>query len=89
MPTYEYQCEDCGYKFERFQSISDKPVEKCPKCDKAVRKIIGSGVGLITKNKNFYFSDERKNNISSGKTCCGRTERCDAPPCSDDGACKR
>lgn len=33
MPTYEYKCEGCGYAFDKFQSINDKPLAKCPKLD--------------------------------------------------------
>jgi len=32
MPTYEYACPKCGHTFERFQSMSDAPLKKCPKC---------------------------------------------------------
>ena len=87
MPTYEYVCQSCGYQFEKFQNMSDKPIQKCPKCDKNVKRLIGTGTGVIFKGSGFYATDYK--NRSSGKTCCGRTERCDKPPCSDDGACKR
>jgi len=88
MPTYEYQCENCGYKFEKFQKMSDKPMKKCPKCDKEVKRLIGAGIGVIFKGKGLYATDYRDNS-PSGRTCCGRTERCEKPPCSDDGVCKR
>lgn len=42
MPTYEYLCK-CGHSWEEFQRISDKPVEKCPKCEQAdARRQIGA-----------------------------------------------
>jgi len=88
MPTYEYLCESCGYKFEKFQKMSDEPLKECPKCGKVVKRLIGAGMGVIFKRKGSYVTDYRSN-FSSGKTCCGRTERCDKPPCSDDGVCKR
>ena len=84
MPTYEYQCENCGYKFEKFQKMNDKALKECPKCGNEIRRLIGAGMGVIFKGKSEY-----KDNSSSGRTCCGRTERCDNPPCSDDGVCKR
>jgi putative FmdB family regulatory protein len=84
MPTYEYQCEHCGYKFEKFQKMSDKALKECPKCGKEIRRLIGEGMGVIFKGKADY-----KDNSFSGETCCGRTERCDTPPCSEDGVCKR
>jgi len=88
MPTYEYLCESCGYKIEKFQNINDVPIKECPRCGKELRRVICTGVGVILKGKGFYNTDY-EGKISSSRTCCGRTERCDRPPCSDDGACKR
>jgi putative FmdB family regulatory protein len=60
MPTYEYQCQACGNKFEKFQSISSGPIRKCPKCGKnKVRRLISSGAGLIFKGSGFYITDYR------------------------------
>ena len=87
MPTYEYLCEFCGYKFERFQNMSDEPLKECPKCGQEVKRLIGTGIGVIFKGTGFYATDY-KNNSPSGRTCCGRTERCDKPPCSDDKVVK-
>jgi len=89
MPTYEYQCESCGYKFEKFQNMNDIQLKECPNCGEQIKRLISAGIGVITKHRNFYPSDDRKNNISTSGTCCGREERCDKPPCSDDGVCKR
>jgi putative FmdB family regulatory protein len=60
MPTYEYKCESCGYEFEQFQSITAKPIRKCPKCKKtSVRRLIGTGAGVIFKGSGFYATDYR------------------------------
>jgi len=60
MPTYEYQCDACGNKFEKFQSIKSAPIKKCPKCGKnKVRRLISSGAGLIFKGSGFYITDYR------------------------------
>ena len=60
MPTYEYTCESCGYEFEQFQSITSKPIRKCPKCRKAsVKRLIGVGAGVIFKGPGFYATDYR------------------------------
>ena len=88
MPTYEYQCEDCGYKFEKFQKMSDELIKKCPKCSGSLKRLIGAGMGIIFKGSGFYATDYGKA-MPPGGTCCGRTERCEKPPCSDDGVCKR
>ncbi|MDI3548251.1 MAG: hypothetical protein PWR10_1903 [Halanaerobiales bacterium] len=57
MPTYLYECENCG-RFERFQKISDKPLEECPDCKGSVRRIIGAP-GIIFKGSGFYSTDNR------------------------------
>ena len=60
MPTYEYECEKCGYKFEEFQSIKAEPLKKCPKCKGKLRRLIGTGAGLIFKGSGFYITDYKK-----------------------------
>ena len=60
MPTYEYKCSNCGHEFEKFQSMSAAPIRKCPKCGKAkVKRLIGTGAGLIFKGSGFYITDYR------------------------------
>jgi putative FmdB family regulatory protein len=61
MPTYEYECTYCGHSFEVFQKITDPPLNKCPKCNKKIRRLIGSGSGIIFKGAGFYATDYRKN----------------------------
>ena len=60
MPTYEYECPDCGVAFERFQSITDRPVRRCPECGKRkVRRLLGAGAGIIFRGSGFYQTDYR------------------------------
>jgi len=60
MPTYEYQCEACGHRFEKFQSITARSIRKCPACGKRrVRRLISSGAGVIFKGSGFYQTDYR------------------------------
>ncbi len=69
MPTYEYECEACGHSFEKFQSMSEKPVKKCPVCTKMkVQKLISSGAGVIFKGSGFYETDYKKKSGSSEKS---------------------
>jgi putative FmdB family regulatory protein len=67
MPTYEYHCEKCKKDFELFQSMKDNPVATCPK-DKCrqktwgkgkVKRLLGTGAGLIFKGSGFYITDYR------------------------------
>ena len=61
MPTYEYACQKCGHEFEKFQSMRDEPLKKCPKCKKqSLKRLVGSGAGLIFKGTGFYITDYKK-----------------------------
>ena len=60
MPTYEYECANCGNRFEKFQSITAAPIKKCPACGKnTAQRLIGTGAGLIFKGSGFYITDYR------------------------------
>jgi len=61
MPTYEYKCRACDHRFEAFQSMTEDPIEKCPKCGNySVERLISAGGGLIFKGSGFYITDHRK-----------------------------
>jgi putative FmdB family regulatory protein len=59
MPTYDYECTRCGHRFEEFQSISDPSLEICPECRGPLKRLIGSGSGLLFKGKGFHTTDYR------------------------------
>ncbi len=60
MPTYDYRCEACGHEMEEFQSITAKPLKKCPACGKQkLQRLIGIGAGIIFKGSGFYETDYR------------------------------
>lgn len=58
MPLYEYQCQDCGVRFERRQNVNDEPVRICPECEGEVHRLI-QPVGIIFKGSGFYVTDNR------------------------------
>jgi len=65
MPTYEYECEACGHEFEKFQSITAPVMRKCPQCGKLkLRRLIGTGAGIIFKGSGFYQTDYRSDAYS-------------------------
>jgi putative FmdB family regulatory protein len=66
MPTYEYECRSCKHRFEEFQSITDEPIKKCPKCGKAVRRLFGGGMGIIFKGSGFYTTDYKRSSAVAG-----------------------
>jgi len=60
MPTYDYECQSCHGKFELFQSITERPVRKCPHCGRpSAKRLIGAGAGFIFKGSGFYQTDHR------------------------------
>ena len=69
MPTYEYECDDCHHTFEKFQSITARPLRRCPRCGGSVRRLIGAGAGVIFKGNGFYETDyKRKRSVPSDKS---------------------
>ncbi len=58
MPTYEYECQECGLRFERRQSFSDEPIKICPDCNGPVVRLI-QPAGIIFKGSGFYVTDNR------------------------------
>ena len=67
MPTYEYECEKCGHRFELFQSMKDAPKKRCPKCKGKLRRLVGTGAGMIFKGSGFYVTDYRSDSYKSQK----------------------
>ena len=59
MPTYDYECSGCGHAFEAFHSMSADPVSVCPECGGKVRRLIGTGAGILFKGSGFYQTDYR------------------------------
>ncbi|MDR0707570.1 MAG: zinc ribbon domain-containing protein [Treponema sp.] len=66
MPTYEYECKDCGHVFEAFQSMKDEPLKVCPECGKEIRRLITGGSGVIFKGAGFYITDTQAKPAAGG-----------------------
>ena len=60
MPTYEYECSNCGHEFEAFQSMTANVLKKCPACGKlSLKRLIGTGGAILFKGSGFYATDYR------------------------------
>jgi putative FmdB family regulatory protein len=60
MPTYDYECDACGHRFELYQSITEDPKKKCPQCKKSrLRRLFGTGAAVMFKGSGFYQTDYR------------------------------
>lgn len=74
MPTYEYACEKCRQNFDAFQSMRDDPFRECPKelCrlkrwgHGKVKRLLGTGAGIIFKGSGFYSTDYRSSSYKEG-----------------------
>jgi putative FmdB family regulatory protein len=63
MPTYQYQCKKCGNVFDHFQKMTDARLTHCTCCKAGkVKRLIGSGAGIIFKGSGFYETDYRRPN---------------------------
>ena len=91
MPTYEYQCQQCRKRSDVRQEITAKPLTKCAKCGGRLKRLMGSGGGLLFKGAGFYATDYRsagykasekaeKRAPSSGN-CSGTPGSCAKPGC--------
>ncbi|MCX7624903.1 MAG: hypothetical protein N2Z21_01605 [Candidatus Sumerlaeaceae bacterium] len=68
MPTYEYECEACGERFEYFQRISETPKTTCERCGGRLERLVSAGSGLIFKGSGFYITDYKRGNGPSAAT---------------------
>ncbi|HDL89269.1 MAG TPA: zinc ribbon domain-containing protein [Thermodesulforhabdus norvegica] len=75
MPTYQYECTECGHQFEVKHSIKDDSPKLCPLCNGTSRRIITGGIGFIMKGAGRSGNGECHFG-RTGTTCCGRNEPC-------------
>ncbi|CAM2914562.1 MULTISPECIES: FmdB family zinc ribbon protein [Streptomyces] len=64
MPTYQYQCTECGEGLEVVQKFTDDSLTVCPSCDGRLKKVF-SAVGIVFKGSGFYRNDSRNSSSSS------------------------
>jgi len=87
MPTYEYECGACGHRFEKYQSMVEKAIKKCPECGKAkAERLISGGAGVLFKGSGFYQTDYRSKGykeaakkdvpVAAAPSCAGDCKTC-------------
>jgi len=82
VPTYEYECRQCGHRFEQFQSMKDEPLKKCEKCGGELRRLIGTGAGILFKGSGFYQTDYRSKSYRDK----AKSESGDKSPAKESGS---
>ena len=89
MPTYDYECTECGHTFEIFQSITkSRPVKVCVACGKMkAKRLIGAGGGVIFKGAGFYATEHRSQKYIEDKQYDNRQAR-KAERCGNKSVCK-
>ena len=82
MPNYDYKCHKCDHVFEVFQSMNDDKLTDCPleDCDGPVKRLLGTGAGLIFKGTGFYQTDYRSDSYKSGEKKEAENSRPEADP---------
>ncbi len=98
MPNYDYECRKCGNRFEVFQSMNDPKLTDCPdsSCGGEVRRLLGTGGGIIFKGAGFYETDYRSSSYqAAAKADGGSSAPSSTPPsapaksggCCSSGGC--
>jgi putative FmdB family regulatory protein len=85
MPLYEYECSACSHRFERIQKFSDPPIDVCPACGGAVRKLLSSPA-IQFKGSGWYITDYAKKSgsvESSGKKADDGEKKSESASSSD------
>ena len=89
MPLYEYQCDECGHRFEQIQKYSDALITVCPECNGRVRKLLSSPA-IQFKGTGWYITDyarkpsagqgadSSKTETKSGESSGGETKTSDS-----------
>lgn len=85
MPTYQYQCTECGEGLEAVQKFSEDALTECPNCGGRLRKVF-SAVGVVFKGSGFYRTDSRGSSSSSTPAAKSSTSDSKATDSSSSGS---
>jgi len=79
VPTYQYQCTECGEGLEAVQKFTDDALTECPNCGGRLKKVF-SAVGIVFKGSGFYRNDSRGSSSSSSPATSKPSTSSDAKP---------
>ncbi|MFJ5301143.1 FmdB family zinc ribbon protein [Streptomyces sp. NPDC088350] len=79
MPTYQYQCTECGEGLEAVQKFTDDALTECPNCGGRLKKVF-SAVGIVFKGSGFYRNDSRGSSSSSSPATAKPSTSSDSKP---------
>ncbi|HLY86836.1 MAG TPA: zinc ribbon domain-containing protein [Gaiellaceae bacterium] len=83
MPIYEYRCPN-GHHFERFQSMTAPPPERCDVCEAAPVELVLYPVAIHYKGSGFYTTDYGKGKTAKkegdGGSSSGESSKTESKP---------
>ncbi|MEV5935567.1 FmdB family zinc ribbon protein [Streptomyces sp. NPDC052079] len=85
MPTYQYQCTECGEGLEAVQKFTDDALTDCPNCQGRLKKVF-SAVGIVFKGSGFYRNDSRGSSSSSSPSSSKASASTSSSSSSDSGS---
>jgi putative FmdB family regulatory protein len=90
MPLYEYECNDNGHRFERIQKFSDPPIDVCPTCGSAVRKLLSSPA-IQFKGTGWYITDyaKRSGSVESSSSSSSGSSKSEGGDKKSEGGDKK
>lgn len=88
MPRYDYECQKCGNRFEVVQSMNDPKLEDCqdPSCGGRVKRLLGTGAGVIFKGSGFYQTDYRSASYKEGAKAESSATKTESAPKAESAA---
>ena len=87
MPTYGYECQACGTKFDQYQKFDDKPITKCPNCKKNKVRRVFAPAAIVFKGSGWYKTDSRsKSSASAARSDKAAEKAADSAPAADKPA---
>ena len=71
MPIYEFECTDCGKRFDRLQKLSDPDPTDCPACSRASVRRRVTAPAFRLAGSGWYETDfkkdgDKKRNLAEG-----------------------
>ncbi|MEV0447165.1 FmdB family zinc ribbon protein [Streptomyces sp. NPDC050600] len=85
MPTYQYQCTECGEGLEAVQKFTDDALTECPNCKGRLKKVF-SAVGIVFKGSGFYRNDSRGASSSSSPAASKSSSSSSTPSSSSSSS---
>jgi len=87
MPTYDYECRECGHRWELFQQMKENPKRKCPGCGRLkAKRLIGPGAGIIFKGSGFYQTDYRSQSYKDAAKADKQAQKSESEKSSSDSS---